>query len=90
MDFEKNSWVSLPIGLVLRFCQGVFKNWWIDVTICLVDCHKPFVDCFVENVITTFNKLGCQHPMEWLYDKLSPHTLFLWPRPKWNKHDDIL
>jgi hypothetical protein len=59
MDFEEFSLVSLPTGLVLRFCQGVSKNWQIEVTICLASSHKPCVDCLVENAITTFNKLTC-------------------------------
>jgi hypothetical protein len=64
MYFEELFLVSLPIGLVLRFCQGVSKKWRIDVTTCLAYCHKPFVDYLVEDVITTFNKLVCWHPME--------------------------
>jgi hypothetical protein len=89
VDFEEFYLVLLPTRLVLRFCQGVYKNWRIDMTICLVDCHKPSIDYLVENVITTFNKLACRHPMEWLDDKLGPHPLFLWSRPKWKKHDDV-
>ncbi len=34
VEFEEFALVQLPIGLVLKFCQGVSKNWCINVTKC--------------------------------------------------------
>jgi len=53
VDFEKFSLVSLPIDVVLR-CQGVFKNWCIDITRCFANQDSPFVDYPVDDVISTF------------------------------------
>ncbi len=36
-DFDEFTLLSLPIGVVLRFCQGVSKNWRIDMIIFFVD-----------------------------------------------------
>jgi hypothetical protein len=44
VDFDEFSLVSLPIGVVLRFCQGVSKNLWIDIIHCSVDQFRPNVD----------------------------------------------
>ncbi len=54
VHFEKFSLVSLPIDVVLRLCQGVFKNWCIDITRCSTNQHRLFVDYPVDDVISTF------------------------------------
>jgi hypothetical protein len=51
--------------------------------------HRPLVDCLVDEVIATFKKLSHQHPIVWPNDNSSPHSLFLWPKLKWKKNDDV-
>jgi hypothetical protein len=34
VDFDEFHLFILPTSVILRFCQGVSKNWWIDVTCC--------------------------------------------------------
>jgi hypothetical protein len=55
VDFEEFSLVSLPINVVLRLRQGVFKNWCIDITLCSGNQHRPFVDHPIDDVISTIN-----------------------------------
>jgi len=54
VDFEKFSLVYLPINVVLRLCQGVFKNWCIDITHYSANQHRLFIDYPVDDVISTF------------------------------------
>jgi len=81
VDFDEFSFVSLHIDVVLRFCQGVSKNWWIDITHSFVDWFRPDVDYQVVDVILNFNKLTYYCPTSWFVDKPEPHPLFLWSKP---------
>jgi hypothetical protein len=47
VDFKEFSFVTLPIDVVLRLCQSVFKNWCIDITPCFVNQHRFF--CWLSN-----------------------------------------
>lgn len=88
VDFEEFSLLECPIGLVLRFCQGVSKNWCIDVTRCLADWHSPSIDYPISNVIETYKEMVQHHPI-WPFENLGPHLLFLRPKPRWKPKHDI-
>ncbi len=57
VDFDEFSLVSLFINVVLRFCLGVSKNWWIDIACCFLDWFRPDVDYLVVDVIINFKKI---------------------------------
>jgi hypothetical protein len=39
VDFDELNLLSLPIGIIMRFCLGISKNWRIDITRCFIDWH---------------------------------------------------
>jgi hypothetical protein len=55
----------------------------------LANWRRLLVDCPVDDVIATFKKLSHQHPIVWPNDNSSPHSLFLFPKLKWKKNDDV-
>jgi len=65
-DFDEFNLLSLPIDIVLKFCQAISKNWKIDITYSFAYQHQPIVDCPICNVIETFKKLVHQCPFKWL------------------------
>ncbi len=90
VDSKEFSLVILLIDVVLKLCQGVFKNWCIDITCHFVNRCRFFVDCVIDDVISTFKELTCHCPTKWFNDKqFSPHLLFLQPTFKCKHYDDI-
>jgi len=57
VDFEEFSILHLPISLVLRFCQRMSKNWWIDITRCFTNRHLFVVNYLIHDVIDTFMEM---------------------------------
>jgi hypothetical protein len=88
-DFDEFNLLSLPIDIVLKFCQAISNNWKIDITYCFADWHRPIVHYPICNVIKTFKKLIHWCPFEWLGEKLGPHLLFLHHKPRWKAFDEI-
>ncbi len=62
MDFDEFNLLFLPTGVVLRFCQGISKNWQIYITQCYVDRHIPTIDRLIFDVIETYKELACKCP----------------------------
>jgi len=89
VDFEKKSLVSLPIGLILGSCQVVYKNWHIDV----IRCSWITIDLLLITPWKMWLQLSrnwpCWHLIFWLDDRLGPHPLFLHPKTKQKKNDDV-
>lgn len=81
--------VSLAMGEVLRFYQGVSKNWCIDIMSCFVDHHRLVEDCLIDDVISTFKELAWHCPIDWLTNKPCFHPLFPCPRPKWKMMNEV-
>jgi hypothetical protein len=44
MDFDDLSLLFLFTSIVLRFCQGISKNWKIDIIQCFANQHRLVVD----------------------------------------------
>lgn len=88
-DFDEFTLLSLPIGVVLRFCQGVSKNWRIDMIIFFVDWHQPPINCPILNVIETYIEFAHHHPTIGLANKVGPHPLLLHHKPKWRSSNEI-
>ncbi len=83
VDFEELSLVLL-VGMVLQLCQGMSKNWHIDIIKCFIDRLHHVINCPIENVIVTFKELAKHRPTFWLVDKVDlPTQLFLRAKPKW-------
>ncbi len=53
------------------------KNWHIQIIRCFTNYHHFLVHCLVDDVIPTYIKLVCHHPIIWANDKLGWHPLFL-------------
>jgi hypothetical protein len=45
VNFDEFNLLSLPTNIILRFCQGISKNWRIDTIQCFVDEYQCVVDC---------------------------------------------
>jgi hypothetical protein len=69
VDFEKLFIVTLPIDVVLKLCQGVFKNLCIGITHYSINWYGPFVDCLVDDMIFIFKELAYHCFVKWLSDK---------------------
>ncbi len=83
VDFDEFILLSLPTSIVMRFCQGISKNWRMDITWCFVDWHCPAIVCLVSVVIDIYKELVHWCLIIWLVDKPRPHPLFLCPKLKW-------
>jgi hypothetical protein len=84
VDFEELSLMQLLAGMVLQLCQGVSKNWHIDIIKCFIDRLHHAINCPIENVIATFKELAKHRLAFWLVDKVDlPTQLFLRAKPKW-------
>ncbi len=89
MDFDEFSLLYLPTSIVLRFYEGISKNWKINIIQCFVDQHRLAIDCLVFSMIETYKELALPHPIVWSIDKPRPHLLFLRPKPKWKASNEI-
>jgi hypothetical protein len=89
VDFDEFSLLSLPIGIVLRFYQGISKNWRINIIQCFVDRHQHAVDYPMFYVIETYRKLAHWRLIVWPVDKPRPHLLFLHLKPKWKASNEV-
>ncbi len=63
MDFEEFSLLSLHNCILLKFYQGIFKNWRIDIIWCFANQHQPIIDCLLFNVIEIYKWFTCWHPI---------------------------
>jgi hypothetical protein len=77
-------WKSFAIKIwnyffLCRFQQGLNKNGKFDVSHYGADDHKPFVNCYIPNVVQTY-KVLMEHRPKW-HDSF-PHLLLLIPKTR--------
>lgn len=63
--------------MVLKFYQGVSKNWDIDVPCSTTSLHRHVLNCHVDDVISIFKKITHKGLTISLNDNLDSHLNFI-------------